>query len=205
MADQDNPNQILEEILELSPDELSDDQKSVLDENKDNLTPEQSTKFGYDEKEDEEDDSFDPDKFEVKTRKVATDEEDEDIDPDDKKTISKIVDRDLERRGLSNFGDQYAVDSYVRENPDMAKYGSAALKWMEKHPTAVVEDAIYAVAGKNLLALGAKREREAQQRAKDTQGNTTTVRKTTSSGVDWSTASKEDYEAQRAKVLGRGI
>ena len=37
---------VLEEVVELAPEDLSDEQKTFLEENKATLTPEQATKFG---------------------------------------------------------------------------------------------------------------------------------------------------------------
>jgi len=59
------------------------------------------------------------------------------------------------------------------------------------------------VAANEMMKIGAAKEREAQGKVDKTKSPGTTVRKTEGGNKDWHTASKEDFEAQRNKVLGR--
>ena len=104
---EENNEITLESVDTLDADNLTDDQRTFLEENKGELTPEQAEKFGItqdDDKDDEEDDKdedFEPEtrggKPAVKSSKKedTTDDEEDDVDPEDEKTIGKVVSKKL--------------------------------------------------------------------------------------------------------------
>ena len=51
--------------------------------------------------------------------------------------------------------------------------------------------------------MGAQKEREAAKKAADTKGGGTPLKKQ-GGAIDWGKVSKEEFEAQRTKVMGYG-
>ncbi len=223
MADTDEtPELNLEEVVETDPSELSDDQKSFLEEHKSDLTPEQAEKFGI-KQEDEKPEDIDPevrggkktdepdDKNKGKKKDGEEEEEggDEDIDPDDKATINKVVDEKLKPvsgalERLQKLEDEKEVDTFLQSKPEFSKYRTSILKHIS-HPAykqIPVHNIATMVAAKDLEKIGAQKERDAQKKVNETKGNGTGGRKQ-SGKVDWSTASPEEYAAKRAEVLGQ--
>lgn len=131
-------------------------------------------------------------------------EEEEEIDYDDQKRISKIVQREVGSK-LVEMENKSEVQAFVASKPEFAKYQGVILKYMA-HPDYAnipVHNIAAIVASKDLMKIGAAKEREAQDKVNKTKDSGTTVRKLESQSKDWHTASKEDFEAQRNKVLGR--
>ena len=131
------------------------------------------------------------------------------IDPEDEKSIGKVVDKKLKPvndtlKEIARMKDEREVDSYIQDNPDFKKYRGSILKHIS-HPAysnIPVANIAAMVASRDLMKIGAKKEREAAAKAKETQNNTTTVRKSTGP-VDWSKVSKAEFEAEKARVLGQ--
>ena|SRR3990167_970848 len=209
----------IESVVEIAPDKLSDDQKTLLREKADDLTDEQKETFkDVLEAKDEKPEDIDPEKVEIETRtkepekkpddKESEAEEDE-VDPEDKKNIGKVVDDKLtDFRGkldeVDKIKDQVEVDGYIRDNPDFKPYRGVILKHLA-HPAyknIPVKNIAKMVAGDDLLELGAKKEREADQKAKDTQGGGTTIRKPGGGVTDWSRVSSEEFLRKKNEVLG---
>ena len=199
----------LETLDSLDPEVLTDNQKTFIEENKDNLSDEQKEKFGIKEEEE----IVDPEKIEVETRSKKEGEnkekiEDEgEIDPDDEKIISKIVDRKIDpfRKENQALKDEIEVNSFIQSKPEFAKYKPVILKYMshEAYSKIPVHNIATMVASNDLQKMGAQNEREAQKKANETKSPGSGVRKSDMGAVDWTKASKEEYEAQRAKVLGQ--
>ena len=208
--DNDTPELNLEEVTAVEPEELSDEQKTFLEENKDSLNDEQKEKYGFTEEEEK------PEVIEPETRGKKEDEEPEGDEepeegvPDDEKVISKIVDKKLKgvssiTKELQEIKDRQEVDSFINAKPEFGKYRDTILKHVA-HPAyknIPVHFIAAAIASKDMQKLGAQKEREAAKKAKETQGNGGSYRKPGGVKVDWLTATKEDFEAQREKVLGR--
>lgn len=207
----------LTEVVEIAPDSLSEEQKTFLEEHKTDLTPEQAEKFGIELEEKPEE--IDVEKVEVETRtkepeekpeEKGEEEEEEEVAPEDRKAIGQVVDDKLtDFRGkledVDKVKDQVEVDAYIRDNPDFGVYRGVMLKYLA-HPAyknIPVKNIAAIVGAADLQKLGAKKEREAAQKAKETQGGGTTVRKGIPTGIDWHTASKEEFEKKKAEVMGR--
>lgn len=168
------------------------------------------------EKPEEKEEEIDLEKLEPEVRgkkdddtpKSPESDDDIEIDPEDEKRLNKILDKRLggmaeKLSRVEKLENEAEVNGFIAAKPEFAKFKPAILKYME-HPAyknIPAHNIAKIVAGDNLMKLGAQKEREAQKKAKETEGNGTTVRKTTTP-VDWTSASKDDYEAQRAKVLG---
>jgi len=211
----ETPDLVLSEVAEIAPDDLSDDQKTFLEDNKAELSDEQLEKYGLEKAtkeeppEDVEPETRTPaEKAKAKTKEdEAEGDEDEEINPDDEKTITKVVDKRVDSlaRELAATKDQVEVDSFIRANPEYEKYRGSMLKFIG-HPAyrnIPVNNIAAIVASKDQQKIGAAKEREADKKAKDTQAGGSNARKQEGGKVDWSTASKEDLEAQKAKVFGR--
>ena len=181
--DNNNPPElILEEVIEVAPEELSDGQKTFLEENKGDLTDEQATKFGIEKGEEEE--PIDTDAITPETRtEVKKPEppktEGDDVDPDDKEMVGKVVKEELGgiREDIRETKDQVEVDSYIRDNPEYSKYRAVALKFMKdpSYNNIPARNIMAMVASKDLQKIGAQKEREAIAKAKETQDRKSVV------------------------------
>jgi len=206
-----NPVELkLEEVVEVAPEELSDDQKSFLEENKGDLTDEQAIRFGLEKEEEEKPINIDevtPEtRIEIAKKKEAANEEDE-IDPDDEVTINKVVDRRVGQLAddLKTTKDQMEVDTFIRDNPEYTKYRGVALKYMKNssYSNIPAHNIMAMVASKDLQKLGAQKEREAIDRAKNTSGGGSSFRKPSGGGIDWSKATSEEVATKKAEILNR--
>jgi len=131
-------------------------------------------------------------------------EDDEEIDEDDKKRIEKIVEKKY-GGDIEAMKKQTAITTYFSEHPEYSKYKGAAMKYMD-HPTysgIPIHNIVAIVASKDMMKIGAAKEREAQKRVAETKVPGKTVRKPSGGGTDWSKATKEELEAQKAKIYGR--
>lgn len=212
MAEENNdtPEMSLDEIVEVAPDELSDEQKTFLQENSDNLTDEQKEKFGIESEEEPNPDEIEPEvRGGPKEEVPPEEEEDDEIDPEDEKTIGKVVKKQLadvtsQLSEVQKLKDEAEVTAFIQSKPEYGKYRGVILKYLA-HPTyknIPVHNIAAMVAAKDLQKLGAQKEREAAQKVKETQGGGSTARKA-GGETDWSKVSKEEFEAQKAKVLGQ--
>lgn len=142
---------------------------------------------------------------EVRDYKPAVPVEEEDnTDPEDRARIQKIVDKTVGGT-VQQLQRQLAVDQFFNGKPEFAKYKGAAEKYLN-HPTYAglpIQNIVAIVASKDMQKIGAQKEREAQRIVSETQNPGTTVRKPAGGTTDWHSASKDDFEAQKAKVLGR--
>jgi hypothetical protein len=131
------------------------------------------------------------------------------VDPDDVKTIEDIVDKKTMgvKKTLKELQDMSEIDSFVAQNPEYAKYKGAIIKhWQDPVYNRIpVKRVAVMIASEDLIKLGAQKEREAQIKADSTKTTGSTVRTQDMGTKDWSKASKEDFEAQKRKVLGQHI
>jgi hypothetical protein len=215
----------LEEVVAVPVADLDDTQKDVIRANADDLTDEQKETFKdvLEEKKDD-DQPINPDEIEPEVRggkpkvekpkkdkkeieEEEPEDEDDEITPEDEKLISKIVDKRVggALKEVQVIKDQTDVDAFIRAKPEYGKYREVALKYMV-HPAyqnVPVSNIMAIVAQKDLEKIGAQKERDAAKKAKDTQNPGGSVREPGKGKTDWGKASKEDFEAQRAKVFGQ--
>lgn len=217
--DQLNPLLFEEEEEEEEVDEDEDDDEGdgkEGNEDDDEGDEEEDGKDG-DEDEDEDDDEgdddeeeLDPEKYEVKTRGVSKkededdDEGDDDLDEETRKKIDKRVDKRLSpyEQKIQRQNDEIEVNTFIIDNPEFKRYKKVALKHLEDpaYRNIPVENIMAMVAHKDLLKLGAEKERAAQKKAKQTKNGGRTTRKQPKGKVDWSTASQEEVERKIQEV-----
>ena len=187
--------------------EIKDEEKVEKIEKDEDVVEEEEEK--EEEKPEEEEEDIDVEKITPEVRKerkekAQSEEDDDEIDPDDQKMISKVVDekvggvvRDLENK--------IEVSNFLRSKPEFVKYEQVMLKYMS-HPDYAnipVHNIAAIVASKDMMKLGAAKEREAQKKVNESKNPGNQVRKVEPDTKDWSTASKEDFEAQKAKIFNR--
>ena len=211
-----DPQFNLEEVVEIAPDDLSNEQKTFLESNVDDLTDDQVATFGLKRT------PPPPVEPEVRTKPPAKKDEeplappDDEVDPEDAATIGKVVDkrlRPLQERleqqsaTIQERTDAAEVDELVREKPEFEPYRGRILAYM-KHPSYSNVTALNIakiVAGDDLMKLGAQKERDAAVEAANTKSPGGTSRKPEGGGKDWLNAPKEEFEAERARVMGRQV
>lgn len=215
MIDENNnsntpPELILDTVVEVAPDDLSDEQTAFLQENAEDLSDEQKETFKDVIK--KEDGDIDPEDIKIETRtklpEKNKDEEGEDeIDPDDEARINKTIDRRLKNAGLGAAKDQLEVDALIRSKPEMGKYRAVMLKYMANpaYSNIPAHNIASMVSAEDQQKIGAQRERDASQRAKNTQGGGNSARKPTGVKTDWSKATAEEVEAKKNEIYGRRI
>ena len=208
---EETPTFELSEVIELAPEDLTEEHKVFLEEHKTELTTEQVEKFGIQVEKKEE--SVDDQEIETRTKVKAKededvvdkDKEDDEIDPFDAKAIKKIVNKEIDpiRKENQALKDQIEVDSFITSKPEYAKYKPVILKYMQHdaYSQIPVHNIAAMVASKDLMSMGAQKEREAQRKVAETKSPGNSVR-TTTTGKDWHNAPKEDFDAQRTKVMG---
>lgn len=100
------------------------------------------------------------------------DDEDDDIDPADEKTVGKIVEQYLKpiAEKEAKAQDDQEIKEFLTANPDFKPYEAKARKYMS-HPSrkdVPIQEIFYGVAGADLLKIGAKRAKIADNEAKKT-------------------------------------
>lgn len=206
----------LEDVVEVEPDKLSEEQKTFLNENKGELTDEQREKYSI---EPDEEKPLDPSKIKIKVRtkqKKTTkpakggdgdgDGEGE-IDPEDRATMSKVVAEETAdlRKQNQVVRDEVELDTFIRANPEYTKYRAVALKYMKNpsHSNLPASSIMAIISAEDQQAIGAKKERETQKKVGDTQTGGNQVRTPVGGKVDWSKATPEQVEAKRVQVISR--
>lgn len=165
-------------------------------------TPGEEKKDG-DGEEFNEDELIDP---EVKDYKPTppSDDEDDDTDPEDKARIEKIVDKKIGGQ-ITEIQRKAELDAFVGQNPEYAKYRNV-IDTYKRHPDyskIPLKNIAAMVTAREQQKIGAAKEREASKKAAETKVPGGTTPPTDSQTKNWHEAPKEDFEAQRAKVLGR--
>lgn len=99
-------------------------------------------------------------------------DEDDDIDPADKETIGKVVEKALKPfiEKEAKQQDETEIKEFLTANPDFKAYEAKARKYMS-HPSrkdVPISEIFYGVAGADLLKIGAKRAKIADNESKKT-------------------------------------
>lgn len=161
------------------------------------------------------DDDIDLSDFEPEERKPKTQAgdtgtaDDDELDPADRTLINRELDKrvsPLEKK-IAEQETMIEVNQYVMDNPELAKYKPAILKYAN-HPAYAnvpIKNIAAIVSAKDAQKIGAAKERAAAAKAKSTKnGSGTSARssaKTTQK--DWGSASFGDVEAEIARVKGQ--
>jgi hypothetical protein len=138
--------------------------------------------------------------------KPESKEEPDEVAPEDEAAISKVVARQLNpvQKRMEEQANIIETTNFLAAKPEFAKYRDTIIKHMNHsaYKNIPVDRIAKMVAGDDLMKIGAEKEREAQKKVAETKAGGNTVR-TTPTGKDWHTATKEEFEAQKASVLGR--
>ena len=252
--DSQNNNEInaddlnLDDVVGMDPNDLTDTHRDFLSENKEYLTEDQQTKFGFgesgddsedddedaggedseddddsgdddsddDEKNDGDDDDaeINPDDVEIKSKNrvgddSGDDDDDDDMDPEDKARIKKMVNKGtqgvLQRQ--QELEDKQSVDALIAQTPELKKYRAVALKYAKSpaYANVPIKNIMGMLSAKDQQKIGARKEREAAEKANKTK-NPGNSRRSQGSGVkDWGKATDEEVEVQIARAKGQRI
>ena len=219
MPEDNNDTQFdLQEVVEVAPNEVSDEQKAFLQENVGDLTDDQIESFGLKK--------IPPPPAEPEVRRKPPAKKDEEppappdvvVDPEDEATIGNVVDRriqplkeQLERQTNATQEQVNAteVDDLIREKPEYAPYRSKILTYM-RHPdysNIPAENIVMMpnVAGDDLMKIGAKKEREAAEEARRSKEPGSGGRPLPEGSKDWLKASDEEFQSKLAEVRGMEV
>ena len=186
--------------------------EEIQEENIDSPEEENLEETGDEEETPEEEVEETPEELEPDVRSVSetpaeTPSDEPELDPDDAATIGKVVKKQLEpvMTGLKQvqaLKDEVEVDTYIRDNPECNKHRATALKWMKNpaYSNVPAHNIMAILTAKEQQKIGARKEREASKKAAETKDTGTTVRKG-EVATDWSSMSKEEFEAKKQEVL----
>lgn len=207
----------IDEIISKDPKDINDDERRVLEDSKFDLDEDVAARFGLDTTPNVPDPVVrGADENDGAEGVSAGDEEETEDDRILAKTITKHMSplqKQLERQNalMAEQRSLVEVESFVREDKTglASRYKDAMLKYIKAYPNVPVSGIFKIVAGDDLMREGARRERRAASKAAATRvnsGNSSVVRNSgEKKGKDWGAASKDDYLAKRAEVLGRPI
>jgi hypothetical protein len=197
----------INEITALAPEAVTPEQKQYLTENAKDLADDVAQKFGITKPA--------PEKIEPEVRPMfgtpEKSKEGDDIDPEDEAKISKVVSRyvtPLQQQSIDNQN-SIEVDTFIRNStekfPFASKYRESILTYMKNPAYARIpaKNIFNIVAAEEMIKFGAEREREASTKAKSTRVTSSSARPISGGQKDWGMASKADFDAKRAEVMGR--
>ena len=212
MADELTIESITSGDTAVDPESLSDEQRSFLTSKAADLPDDVAEKYGIEKPIN----PFVPEP--IVTGKQGDgkdgegdDDDDDDFTPTQKVKIAKLVDSKVSPyiQQTAEQRSQLAVDSFIRENsaniPNVAKFREAMLKTskIDGYQHLPAQALFNIVAGPELIRLGAAKERAAAAKAKSTIINNSSGGRGGGKAKDWSTASKEEFEAKKNELLGR--
>lgn len=215
MAEENQPAEITIETFtgEEAPavDALSDEQKTFLNEHKEELDDEVADKYGIDKSAAPyiPEAPAAPEKKETKPKEEETD--DDDLEEEDQKKIGKLVRKEMEpvNKELKEARTITAVDAFIRETaekiPSAAKYRDAMLTTSKipGYENLKPQELFRICAGDELMRIGAAKERAASKRATATQVQNSGGRPAGGGKKDYNSMTKEEFAAEKARVLGR--
>jgi hypothetical protein len=184
--------------------------KTEVTENKEELKDDKEGEAKEEENEGtEKEESFDEEKIdpEVRNYKPAEskqEEEDDEIDQEDKARIEKVIEKKY-GGDISQIKQKVEMDAFFNSNPELGKYRHA-VELYKAHPAysnVPIHNLAAMVSAKDMQKIGAAKERAAARAVEETRNPGGTVRKPSGEALDWKSVSKDDFEAQKAKVLGR--
>lgn len=184
----DNPSEVIEDKVEKPVVETEPVVELEVEEEK--PEPQEVLTRGFSSKED-----------------IQEDDEDLELDPTEAKSIDKHLKKHLSplEERLQRQEHELEVSNFLLENPEYKKHKDTILKYVSHKAYKDVPVSFIAagLASKDLLKMGAERERQAQVEAEKTKNTGGSVRTDAPQARNWMTASKGDFEAQRAKILNR--
>jgi hypothetical protein len=151
-------------------------------------------------------------KMEAKLEGGANDNEegveDPEIAPEDEALISKVVEKRLApiMEKTREAEDNKEVTDFISANPDFAPYAAKAKKFLA-HPSRrhlPVETIFFEVAGKDLIKIGAERQRKADETARGTQTGGGSNRGVSNGEKGVWDLSQQEFEARQEAVRRGG-
>lgn len=200
------PQITLETINNKTADQLDDNDKKWLEDNKSTLDDATAEKFGISK---EIVVSLDP-----PVSIPAADDEDEDLknmDPEQRALLEKIAAKQTkplyeksQLQEVTSTVETFLQQQQTKYGEDMSKYREAIVKhkMTAGYSQVPIANIFKMVAGDDLVSLGARLERQAATKAKETVVDASTAR-VEPGKKDWSKASAEEIAAEKARVLGR--
>lgn len=146
-------------------------------------------------------------KAEQNDSEEGDEDEDDGIDEADKKTFGKLLNKALQplaQKAIQEEDDK-EVNAFLKDNPDFKPYESRARKYMA-HPSrkdVPIQEIFYGVAGKDLLKIGAKRAKIADDEAKKTRSAKGTGSDAGASNKSVNEMSKAELEAKQDQVRAK--
>lgn len=131
-------------------------------------------------------------------------DDDDDIDPKDEAIISKVFAKKIApiiEKSVNSDNDKEVKD-FLADNPDFKPFEKKVRRFMT-HPSRTslpIKSIFYEVAGDKLLKIGAKRQKEADTEAKNSQSGGGSTRDTGKSKTDNLTMPKEDFQKKQEKL-----
>lgn len=203
----------IEEVVALDPadkEHFTEDHQKFLEEHKAELTTDELTKFGFQVEPIKPESRGGGDSGVADSGAAPADSGASGDDDDETKKIQKEVDRAVApfRQQNQTLQNKVEVDTFLATHPDYKKYEQSIRDHIADpaYSRVPVERIAAMIAAPDLMKIGARKEREAQQRAKETQngGGAGAPRAPQGGGKDWGTSSKEDFEKKRTEVLSQG-
>ncbi len=138
---------------------------------------------------------------------VNEDEEYDDILPQDEKLIKKVAGKMIAPLIENQLAkdDENEVQKFLAENPDFKPYEAKVKKFMV-HPSRrqlPVESIFYEVAGPDLMKIGAKRAKEADEEAQRSNAGGGSARGAEDVRVDWANMSLEEFSKRKEEIRQR--
>ena len=169
-----------------------------------------------DDEEKDDDSDINPDDLEIKTKRKITkknddkdDSDDDDMDAEEAKRVQRMVDQQTQgiRENQQDFEDKQAVDSLIRETPELKKHRGVVLKYAKNpaYSNVPIKNIMDMVSGVDQQKIGARKEREAAEKVKKTQSGGSSARSASGGAKDWATASTKDVESQIARAKGQRV
>lgn len=141
----------------------------------------------------------------LKNGETQKSDEEDDVDPEDERVIAKVASKMLapifEERIEAE--DKAEVQGFIAEHPEFKPYEARVMKAM-KHPSRrqiPISDLFYATAGPDLIKIGAKKAKEAEDEAARSGTGGGTVRAEEGQKPDWANMGKDDFEKQKLSIL----
>ncbi len=144
-------------------------------------------------------------KLQNKTKNDNDNDGDEDeIDPDDEKVISKVIDRKLKPLIDKQIADEdeNEINAFVKANPEFEPYAGKVRKFAQhdSRKNIPIESIFYEVAGKDLMKIGAEKERKATKEAKDSTAGGGNNRGNNAGTKNVWDMTPEEFTAEQARI-----
>lgn len=130
-------------------------------------------------------------------------EADDEIAPEDEALITKVIAKKFAPiiDKTQSAEDEREISEFLAKNPEFTPFEAKARRYIA-HPSRrnlPVESVFYEVAGKELLKIGAKRQREADEKALDTQTGGGSARGGEGGKSVWD-LTKDEFEAEQEEI-----